>query len=171
MNFGLRASCLGAMIGGVLCTAMVACDSTQKCTLIGITPGLVLHFEGADGGALPPATYEIVLNVDGEVYSLACAKPNEDSDFQCEEAEGSGDHRIDHEDEFGTSAFFELRIVSYVGDDTLGPEEVVVEVVSGDAPLVNETFRPTYERNEPSGEGCGFVDHQVVQPVAIDTGA
>jgi hypothetical protein len=159
------------MIGGALCTSTIACDSTQTCTAIGSSPGLVLHFEGPNGDALPPATYEIVLKVDGEVYSLACAKPDEDSDFSCDEAEGSGDHRIDHEDEFGTSAFFELRIVSYVGNDALGPEEVVVEVVSGDAPLVNETFRPTYERDEPNGEGCGFVDHQVVQAVVIDAGA
>lgn len=158
------------MIGGALCTAMVGCDSTQTCTAIGTSPGLVLHFEGPNGDPLPAATYEIVLTVDGEVYSLACAKPDDGTDFTCEEAEGSGDHRIDHEDEFGTSSFFELRIVHYVGNDTLGPEEVVVEVVSGDAPLVNETFRPTYERDEPNGEGCGFVDHQVMQAVVIDAG-
>jgi hypothetical protein len=162
---------LGGVIAGALCAAPAACEPTHACTLIGTSAGLVLHFEGPDGGALPPATYEIVLDVDGDVYSLACSKPDDDTDISCEDAEGSGDHQIVHEDEFGTSAFFELRIVRNDSDGSFGPEKIVVKVVSGDAPLVDETLEPTYQRDEPNGEGCGFVDHEVRQSVVVDAGA
>ena len=88
----------------------------------------------------------------------------------CEDAEGSGDYQITHEDEFGTGKFFDLRIVRYADDETAGPDEVRVQVLAGDAPLADETFRPTYERDEPNGEGCGFVDHEVRQDVPLDPG-
>ena len=71
----------------------------------------------------------------------------------------------------GSSRFFTIRIVSYGDDVTAGPDHVVLEVMAGDAPLVDASFDPDYERDEPNGEGCGPVDHEVVQSVVIDVGA
>lgn len=150
--------------------AVSGCEPTQTCTAIGTPAGLVLRFEAGEGATLPASTYEIILDVDGDVYSLACGKPDDEADFTCEEAEGSGDHTITHEDELGSSRFFDIRIVSYGDDVTAGPEHVVVEVIAGDAPLVDAAFEPEYERDEPNGEGCGLVDHEVVQSVVIDVG-
>lgn len=147
--------------------AMGGCD-THACTLVQYDAGLRLWFRGPDDMPLPEVTLEIVLHVDGEVYTLACGRPDPESSFVCEDAEGSGDHRIAAE-ELSRYAF-SLRIWGVDGGDEVGPSEVRIEAVSGDAPLVDQTFMPTYETDEPNGEGCGRIDHVVEETIVIDAG-
>lgn len=159
-----------AALVAAMATGMGGCDvldsNEQRCTAAAYDAGLRVWFLGPDEMPLPDVTLEIVLHVDGDVYTLACGRPDPESTFYCEDAEGGGEHRIRPE-ELSKGAF-SLRIWRIDGSDELGPEEVRVEAFSGDAPLVDQTFMPTYETDEPNGEGCGFVDHRVEETIVID---
>lgn len=160
---------LWGLIGcSTVSASLVGCDESLACTLAFYPAGLRLRFTGPEGADLPAATYEIVLTVDGATYSLACGAPEAPDMFVCEPVEGSGDHRIETRAEFPGG--FEVSIWRPEGNDSLGPAKVDLQVVSGDAPLVDATFTPTYERDEPNGDGCGQVDHEVEEVVVIDPG-
>lgn len=160
----------GVVLALAAATATSGCDS-HTCLASESPAGLLLRFEGPGQTAPPPATYEIVLEVDGDTYSMACGVPDGATAFSCEAAEGTGDHRIEHDLDSDAPGPLSIRITHADGADRFGPEEVRVQVVSGDAPLVDATFEPSYERDEPNGEGCGLVDHEVEQVVVIDGSA
>jgi hypothetical protein len=144
------------LIGGAVCLALVAaplaCDDTTSCTLQGCGSTLELFIEVAGGGELPDASYEVVLELDGETYVTACGRPEPDM-FVCEPVEGTGSFEVDASP-FTDRTAISLHVMADEGEGE-GPEVVHLTVVSGDAPLIDRTMEPLYSTVFPNGEGCG----------------
>jgi len=139
-----------------------ACDP-QTCTLVGCGSTLDLVVEGEDGGALPDSTYEIVLELDGAVYSTACGSP-EPGMLMCEPVEGPSTFVI--EAVGTTTGTISMSVFSSEGGGE-GPKTARLTIVAGDAPLVDETWDVTYETDAPNGEECGPICYSATETLAV----
>jgi len=143
----LAAACLGLVV-----VPFAACDDSLQCTLAGCQSTLELRIEVADGGRLPDASYEIVVELDGIPYVTACGQPQPGM-FACEPVEGPAAFVVEANPYTDGSAIG-LTVWADEGEGD-GPQRVRLTVVSGDAPLVDTTTEPTYETRFPNGEACG----------------
>jgi hypothetical protein len=148
-----------------LFSMVAACDSNQ-CTLIGCGPALTLTIQGADDEPLPESTYEIVVVLDGEPNVVTCGHAPEAGGWFCEDPEGMPTFDLFAYVESGPARIV-IEIQGSDGGDVVGPRNVDVDVMAGDATLAIETLSPQYEASEPNGEGCGRCEHADVDPIEI----
>ena len=151
------------LLAASLLPLVAACDG-HECTLIGCGPALTLAIEGADDEPLPESTYEIVLVLDGEPVALACGHAPEAGGWFCEDNEGTPSFDVVA---YVESAAIFIEIQGGEGSDVVGPRNVDIEVMAGDAPLADESRSPQYDSSEPNGEGCGRCEHGEVDPIEI----
>ena len=140
-----------------------ACD-TQSCTDAGCGPLLTFFVEGPDAAALPDGSYEVVVDLDGSVYTSTCVVADPSS-FACEDFEGEAPFRVSGNlvGNLGT-----LRFSVYEDDPSdLTVKQVSVMVDVEGNTVTDESWSPEYETHRPNGEECGPTCTQATEAYAF----
>jgi hypothetical protein len=132
-----------------LALAGAGCDP-ESCPAIDCVDTIRLDFVGK-AGALPPSTYEIVLEVRSETFLVVCGQPDGTA-WQCEDPENQPAHALYTEVQSATDAAFTIWIEGGFSPDDL--TRIGVSVLAGDAPLLDETMEFDFRSDDNSDGEC-----------------
>jgi hypothetical protein len=148
------------MAGIVLPTLVTSC--TKVCTTALAFEGLIVTVQSPD--LFADGRYEFAVNADGIEVALAveyrdgastCPQTDQGNACTVESSAASG-RRLHATIQSSTPTMVRLNLY-YVEDDALagGPETAQLRVLRDGENIGQQRFEPTYDRDEPNGEGCG----------------
>jgi hypothetical protein len=143
-------------------SALAGC--TQLCNGLGWQEGLVVGFESP--AELGDGTYQVFVEPDGADISLGfdifdgfrLCLPRGDVSCEAEVVDGEG-RRLHVSLAPGPRS---VGVIMFYTDDdgnAGGPEVARIRILYDGVTLADETVEPTYEQDEPNGEGCGVRTH------------
>jgi len=145
-----------------------ACEP-NTCTAAGCGPLLSFTIEGPGGVALPEASYDITVDLDGSVHTITCSTVGGNVPA-CGNAVGEGPLRLSGDLVINRGT---LDFTVYEDDPSdLTIAQVSVMVTSDGATVADEDWAPVYETHTPNfnqdGEPCGGDCTNATESLAIE---
>ena len=141
---------------------MLVTSCTKVCTTALAFEGLIVTIHNRD--VFADGVHEFAVDADGVDVSLAvefrngvstCPPTEQGNGCTAEAAAGPG-RRLHATIQSSTPTMVRINLY-YVDGDALagGPEAARIRVLRDGTEIGDQTFEPTYDRDEPNGEGCG----------------